>query len=582
MRALLPGPAQLDDLEMSVPRPTRYAIAKRLVAWRLLRHEKRVRHSITDLGRRELAALDRPRLSRPRLPLPDFEAPTSLHRSVIELILQGAAVRWHKVRLKHLPSVVLAGKGLRLKTWTAEAASLLAGGNPKTDVLRLFRETPGSIGLKRLKGTVEVRRAFTAPVVGLDEYLRVTDPKVKKICFLYLFGETQVSGAATEGEPLEILATPVLTLNPGKEDSRSVAEITGLDTGSLRRCIVADMTSVVIPNSWKSSKGDRVLEQIEASAGQTLPKPKYPDYEPDDRVRDVLERIVTTEEHLDAIDVAMLAQLVMGATAWNISKEEAFQLTMWNYGEVAETTGLLKDSWRRILEDLFMPHVPPVKRRRTTAPPEPNETETVRRLQTVVDLCKELEIPWTEAARRLRSARDTDVAGFPFDNAMSLARLCAARGLGPVETTLDLLARGVLARELGLGPNRLKTLKKKLVELEATQFDEILGLLDLGFAARKSLFDAEDLDALGQEFSRKPDLDGPTALDHLKKAVATYGDLTKAIGDARPKLAELEHQIKACRDALELMRKDPELRATVKTAQKAFRSLDADANPKAE
>ena len=358
-------PTSLDDLVQQAheAKSTIHLRLKRLVELDLVVHVPRVGYSLNDRG--EAMTAERPPIpdAWPRLPLPDqLRVLPPVHLAIIELALAAAAGRYHRVFTESLASFLLHGKGLKLKTLVMRIVCLLAGGDVKRHVLRLFKETAASATVRRNSaGVARVRSVASAPIVGLDELTRAR-PEVRDACLVYVFGETEFP--ESDDTVLEILATPIIALNPPEgldtsDPTVDLQQVTGYDGAMRRRMVIADLSKVEIPEALRGKGGRDLLEALMEAGPYKLPRPVFPDFLPDEVVRGALLAIFDRPERLDEADVLMVAQLIAGATAFRLDKAAAVRNVLRNVATCYATRGWLRTDWQQALTEQLAGRSPP-------------------------------------------------------------------------------------------------------------------------------------------------------------------------------------------------------------------------------
>jgi len=308
------GPTQVSALFTTFSRTRSYKLVRRLCSKGALR-KVGANRELTPGGRALLTPVtpaDTWITAAPGLEaaIPHLRhAPTPHHKAFLSLGLCARVARLHRLRESHHPALLAAGPPARFKTWGGKALILMCGGDPSADVVYLGIESGRSlVSRKKSDGTrATLRAALTRPAVVLDEWLRAK-LDVRKLVELYLFGELAV---ADEDGQLEVLAVPVVTLNP--RDGKSLEQQLGLDEAMLRRAIVFVLDDVAIPDELLAS-GDDLLEAIRDLGPVETPAPRFPELDARGDVQRILTDALDDRSRLARIDITMLSMLVTAAT----------------------------------------------------------------------------------------------------------------------------------------------------------------------------------------------------------------------------------------------------------------------------
>jgi hypothetical protein len=436
-------PRSLDEVHQRVggAKSSVHNRLKRLVELGHATHIPRVGFKLTDSGKAARAVGAPRNEARPRLPLPpEVRRLPEVHQAVIELALCAAAGRFHGVFDDALVSLLLYGPGLKLKTLVMRIVCALAGGDPQRHVLRLFKESAASATLRRdNKGVARIRDVASAPVVGLDEYARASDD-VRRACLIYVFGEAHFPEA--DGTTLKVLATPVIALNPPEgADPKDVSleTLTGFDQAMRRRMILADLSAVEIPAALQSKAGKQIFEAVKKAGPHSLPRPTFRDHVPDELVQQALRTIFDTPDRLKEADVLMIAQLVPGATGYELDKEAATRNVLWNVATCYETRGWLRPEWRTSLAALL------------GAPDDQGPPERPD-LKEVYAQARRLGLTWDEVMGRLSLPERLAECGVELKKSVELHTFLHERGLTDTKALDAALEQGLEARKLGLRP----------------------------------------------------------------------------------------------------------------------------------
>ncbi|HVY60990.1 MAG TPA: hypothetical protein VHF22_05020 [Planctomycetota bacterium] len=358
-------------------------------------------------------------------------APTPFHGALLELIACAIVARCHRIRPSHHPAFVIFGPKLKWKTWITRAACTMAGGDPTRDVIYLGTETGKSMFLRKdAKGRrVTIRQTLDKLVVGLDEYLRAK-PDVRQLLHVYLFGDISVP---EENTTLTIQPVPIVTLNP-RETEASLEDRLGLDEAMLRRSILADLSHVVIPQKLLT-EGDGLIDKMRGLGAAEFPKPRRPDWEPRDAMKEVLLSALDTPERLAGIDITMLAMLATAATAW-LEPEAALRLVATNYLSIVEHLRWTKPEWRKGLDALA-----PAREASSTVPAKPsapNPFDYDAKLHALAAVCARLRLTPANAEESLRSLEELQRLGFTTGTGAAFARELGRVGVPMAEAATRL------------------------------------------------------------------------------------------------------------------------------------------------
>lgn len=555
----LKTPRSLDDLHERVggAKSSVHNRLKRLVELGHATHIPRVGFKLTDSGKAMRAVGAPIGDARPRLPLPpEVRQLPEVHQAVIELALCAASVRFHGVFTDALASVLLYGPGLRLKTLVMRIVCALAGGDPKRHVLRLFKESAATATLRRdHRGVARIRDVAGAPVVGLDEFARARDD-VRAACLVYTFGEVDFPEA--DGTNLQVLATPVIALNPPEGPAAkgvSLETLTGFDQALRRRMILADLSNVEIPAALRGQAGKKIFDAVVKAGPHTLPRPVFPDHVPDELVQKVLLAIFDTPDRIQETDVLMIAQLTAGATGFELDKAAAIRNVLWNVATCYETRGWLQAGWRTTLAALLgTPEAGPPE-----SPDPPRLTvraenpEDRRGLKEVYAHARKLGLTWEEVMGRLSLPESLAECGVELKRSVELHTFLAERGLTDLESLESALEQGLEAKRLGLRPGDTTKIGRALArDLEpSVPLEEALrGLLQVlaGYDSVEAAIDGAQV--------RHEDL--------LARHVRELQEVRTAVLGQRQLLADHEAMLDGLRSAVAAARTSPSAGPIVK------------------
>ncbi len=179
-------------------------------------------------------------------------------------------------------------------------------------------------------------------------------------------GSNKQLSVPVENEILDLRAVPMATLNPRRRrEGADLSELLGLDEGTLRRSVVADLGKVEIPEDQRT-RGDALLDRARELGPAEMPAPRYPDWNPTEEVQARLLAAFDSRERLGDVDVSMVALLCTALSAW-LEKEDALRAGVDAYLTVVETLGWTRVDWREALAPVDAPAAP-------AAPaPEPKE-----------------------------------------------------------------------------------------------------------------------------------------------------------------------------------------------------------------
>jgi hypothetical protein len=402
LQALARGPAQVENLQLEMSASSRYYSAAKLVELGHATHDVHLgQHSIRPSGEKilsERGLLDRAPRSKPRI-LPDdvwsrLSALSEEHVRFLELVLCAVSIRWHRVYGTNLPTFAVLGEPQGGKSTVLKLAVALAGG-VKGDFIYLPKEKGQSLTVRvDARGErVSKREVLDHPVFGGDELLKVKRQEIKDaVKYQFGYGESVLSD---ENGELEFRCTPVLSMNPHRAGT-DLESRTGFseDEGEQRRTIFLDLTRVPISDGFLIA-GQDILKAIEPLCPKEPPSPAKPYADSRKRVVKTLRKILPVDRRrrLQGIDVILISQLVVGATAYGLSHEEAFRAVIWAWATVVSLLGWLVSEWRTILEVEF-------SKERGAGDEEAEEVET----EIDSDEITRLKASWESAIKRIVTA----------------------------------------------------------------------------------------------------------------------------------------------------------------------------------
>lgn len=280
----------------------------------------------------------------PSIDLPQLALmPSGEHRALAELILLAAGVRKRYER-HHASFVLFSSTGLKGKTWLGTALAHTLGADPATCVVHAGAERGAGLTARR-KSTGEVaavRKALSGPLLMIDEFARGAKSNgVLRAVEVLIHGSRTVP---FEEEKLEVSCVVLLALNSPKAAITS-EEATGLDGAMLRRCFAVDFSNITLDPSFAQDGEDR-LERLASMDTITLPGPAAAAQEHDlrERVGDLLPALLDSPERMGSLDVVLLGQLAVEATAW-VALEDAAVLVVKNACVLWQTLGWVQTDW---------------------------------------------------------------------------------------------------------------------------------------------------------------------------------------------------------------------------------------------
>ncbi len=340
-------PNPLIGLRDRFPMATVYRRVRKLVAGGSLVKDGDL-YRTTDRGREEI------RFPAFRSPLEQVlpqlvHMPTAIHRALVELIAAAVVIRQHGPQDDHHAAFVVVGPTLKWKTWTAKMVCAMFGLDPVDHVLLASSESGRSLLTRRGYGgsTVSKRGILSSPFIAVDEYHKADD-RQRRMAAVYLQGTRVV---AYENDRLEIRPVPLFIMNPLKGNTLQTK--TGLDDPQIRRCIVADLDGVTIPEAFRS-RGDELIanamkiDPIKLAGRQPVDCSTFRD-----ALAETLRRCVTPEA-LQRIDEELVLQLANGMSAF-VPPEEAWIIVVRDLFVVWDTLGWMAPGWRLQMPDAAMP-----------------------------------------------------------------------------------------------------------------------------------------------------------------------------------------------------------------------------------
>ncbi len=267
-------------------------------------------------------------------------APTAVHRAILELIVAAVVVRQHGSRDDHHPAFVLFGPTLTWKSWTAKMACALFELDAVDHLLLASSETGRSLLTRRGYdgSTVSKRGILSAPFIAVDEYHKADD-RARRMAGVYLQGTRVV---AYENERLEIRPVPMFILNPLKGETLQAR--TGLDDPQVRRCVIADLNGITIPEAFRS-RGEEFLAEARKIKSIGLGDRRPVDCS---AFRGILSETLHRGLKPDAfqlVDEELVLQLVEGMAAF-LPPEEAWIVVVGDLLTMWETLGWTLPGWR--------------------------------------------------------------------------------------------------------------------------------------------------------------------------------------------------------------------------------------------
>lgn len=514
---------------------------------------------LTQAGRTEHDRIHQPR-QRPRLQLKHFElAPTSFHRSLMELITCAVVTRTYGQHQTQNAGFVFIGPSKGGKTWIVRALLHMFDGA----LLNLPDMTYEHIFLAR-DGTVTPSEHLARPVLGLDEYGEANGLSgVKRAVKGLLRGDRDVV-VDRRVQKVRIASTPIVITNPVDDSPCATWEKrTGLGHAALTRVTLAWFGGgVKLPRTFKTD-ATALLQQVEALGRVPIPAPAL-DLDARERVQQLLEAIaIGGEEMPDLINGQMVAQLVPGARPWVASDEDAIAAVLYDYAEVVAELGLLRPDWEAILDREFAvedaaPAPVEVDPASTGAAPIPDEPEEI------VEEAVIAHMPEVALDPEVLLLHERAMAlGLPLDAALD-ALEARAQSLQACDQL------GVSHRDAGwyieLGLHLERQAKRQGMSvadvLEAGAVGQAFARLGLG---------ASDVAVLADELARieLPVVEGARLLVLLARE---YGDLDRARDKASSELEGVRRILAATRQELDSLPWAASKRASARVNEEKFKA----------
>jgi hypothetical protein len=347
LRMLAAGPGTLASLLTRFPRSTAYRIVRRLVARGYLARDGE-RFVALEPARRFLASPpDAPSPGPPRLPFPHLAlmpSPEHLALATLVVLARGARRRFER---HHASFVLFSRRGLRGKTFFLRACSLILGAGEHR-VLNAGAETRASLGARRnARGEViAVREALQSPFVGIDEWRRGA-AVIRRTVEVLMGGDREIP--LEREERLRVESVVALATN-SPEGATTLRDQTGLDEPMIRRSFATNLDGVVLDATFSTDGEDRLV-RLRALGPVVLPEPRSPEFEAEarERVRAALQAVLADPERLGSLDLVLLGQLIVVATAV-LSPTDAVALVAHCACVLYATLGWLQGGWNALLD----------------------------------------------------------------------------------------------------------------------------------------------------------------------------------------------------------------------------------------
>ncbi len=341
---------------------------------------------------------------------PINEAPSDVHRALVELVLSAVIDRWYSKRTDHYPSFTMCGRTLLWKSWTGQFICSALGLDPVTHVVLTTAESRRSIFVRRGQAgsTVSERGLLNAPFAVFDE-VHKADEAFRRLLSIYLQGSKSV---AFENDTLGVHAVSLVLMNP--REGRTLSEKTGYDDAQIRRMVIADLDGVTIGRET-ATRGEEILSR--ARKHPPLRIDSFPPREDGRRWREDVMHLI--EKSVDSkwvhlVDIEMILGLVSGMSAF-LAGEVAVRRTITDYLTVVGTLGWARPGWPAVVGTWRAGTVTPGQKQ------EPEDTVPPHDLQMQVkDVLSrsETEAPSFDYGENLRSLKEVlEEEGVTVDDA---------------------------------------------------------------------------------------------------------------------------------------------------------------------
>lgn len=353
------GPSKAKDLvRPGLAQATVYRAIETLKGRELVIPDEQGAYAITKKGSAWLEARNEAVEVAPELPVPALDhAPSALHRSFMTIGLCMTCARWHGVNDRSYGALVAIGESGGFKTTGGEAVVVLAGGDTSKDVVDISSEAGKGLLVRRDARGEELFRShlLEVPVAVFDEADKIDDAKVKSTLeTVYLSGKPTV---ASEGSPIPIRCTSIVTMNPVNESGASFNDLTGFHSSRDRRVIVARFPRITIKREQDQKEEEfwlKTLIKEDRTRTTKLPPPRNPGLRVAGRFRAISDLIIRDPGIASRVDEHVLNNIARGATAW-LDDERAVRLVAFHWGRLAASNGHCHEDWEERLAMHFAP-----------------------------------------------------------------------------------------------------------------------------------------------------------------------------------------------------------------------------------
>jgi hypothetical protein len=275
--------------------------------------------------------------------------PTSLHRSATILGLFAFVARKSASLDDCHPTLVLLGPTQRLKSWLCKILCFLVGTTPERCRVPMQQvRQRGLLARLNAKGEATYELAQLKEAFLWLEEVSLAEAGVLRDVTTLMQGSKTIR---IENMVLDVVAMPLLEMNPIKT-AGTLPERLGLRPERLRRAIVADFSTAEVSRSVRATANTR-LEALKSYAPLKLEPSSISVLRSDslEHIHLVIEKLVRPES-MDLVDPSRIITLVIGATAV-LEEKEAVKAILWNWCELAASTGFLFPDWRAQLASLL-------------------------------------------------------------------------------------------------------------------------------------------------------------------------------------------------------------------------------------
>jgi hypothetical protein len=294
---------------------------------------------------------------------PIHSVPTSQHRAVIELATAAVAARQVLSQEDHHPGFVLMGPSLAWKTSATKFQCFLLGLTTSQTIIDLTTESGRSLlGRRDGKGNLAFKRdLLEGPLIVFDDFLE-GEASLRPILHHFLSGRTVVP---VDNATLQILPVSMLTLNP--RPKATLEERTTMSTAQLRRLVVTNLDSVVLPDL--ANIGHRALEAAAKHGPLRLKAPTVDAQTWRPHIVSLVRQ--TLMPHVwRRVDTEMIIIMTTGMSAFIPDPERAIQQAVYDYALTAETLGWTTPGWSQAVIQ-FSLHKPLLRRQPEKQEPAP-------------------------------------------------------------------------------------------------------------------------------------------------------------------------------------------------------------------